>query len=169
MKTQRNSLCHCNSGKKYKDCCLTKDQEKSATDKKFGATFTPPELVVQMLDKLPKSQFEDPTKTFLDPSCGNGNFLVEILKRKIANKHPILLALLTTYGIEIQENHAEECRQRLYDIAINDGRVYNEESKELFKSIINHNIVCADTLKFDISTWGGKGQHWLWNINKLTK
>jgi type I restriction-modification system DNA methylase subunit len=51
--------------------------------KQRGEVFTPPKLVKQMLRKLPKSVFIDPTKTFLDNSCGNGQFLFAVMKRKM--------------------------------------------------------------------------------------
>ena len=57
-------------------------------DKRIQATaehFTPTELVQKMLDSLPKELFIDPTKTFIDPACGDGQFLGEVLIRKLEN------------------------------------------------------------------------------------
>ena len=52
--------------------------------KQRGEVFTPPKLVKQMLGKLPQSVFMDPKKTFLDNSCGNGQFLTADLKKKMS-------------------------------------------------------------------------------------
>jgi hypothetical protein len=56
--------------------------------KATGEVFTPTPLVQEILDRLDPSLFQDPTKTFLDPTCGDGQFLGEVLIRKIENGHP---------------------------------------------------------------------------------
>lgn len=53
-----------------------------------GEVFTPQNLVIEMLDKLPPETFTDPTKTILDSSCGNGQFLAEVLKRRLQTFSP---------------------------------------------------------------------------------
>ena len=102
--------------------------------KKTGEVFTPPELVNEMLDKFPPEKWSDPTETFLDPSCGNGNFLVEIKKRLLASgideKHILENQI---YGVDIMPDNVRECRIRLgLTPDGNDG-----------------NIVCADALRYD--------------------
>ena len=52
-----------------------------------GEVFTPTSLVDEMLDKLPSELFKDKSKTFLDNSCGNGQFLFAVLKRKLQNEY----------------------------------------------------------------------------------
>ena len=47
----------------------------------FGEVFTPPELINEMLDKLPLDTWSDKTKTFFDPCAGKGNFPIEVIKR----------------------------------------------------------------------------------------
>jgi len=95
---------------------LTKSK---ARVKQLGEVFTPPELVNEMLDRLPPELWADPTKTYIDPACGTGNFLVEVVRRKIACGSTPLQALETTYGIDIMEDNVEECRQRMLDTAGN--------------------------------------------------
>jgi type I restriction-modification system DNA methylase subunit len=56
----------------------TYSKEKSD---KHGEVFTPPELINEMLDKLPQEIFSDPTKTFFDPCAGKGNFPIYIVKK----------------------------------------------------------------------------------------
>ena len=63
--------------------CPTKREHRS---KRNAEVFTPPTLVKQMLDKLPEQLWED-GKTFCDPACGNGNFLIAILWRKLELGH----------------------------------------------------------------------------------
>lgn len=50
--------------------------------KATGEIFTPTPLVNEILDKLPSSTLSDPSKSVLDPACGNGQFLIEVLKRR---------------------------------------------------------------------------------------
>ena len=63
--------------------------------KSTGEVFTPTPLVQEMLEQIPVEQFTDPTKTFLDPSCGDGQFLGEVLIRKMENGSTFEQALST--------------------------------------------------------------------------
>ncbi|MBQ1576316.1 MAG: N-6 DNA methylase [Oscillospiraceae bacterium] len=109
----------------------------------FGEVFTPLHIVKQMLDLIP----HDGTtidSTYLDPACGNGNFLAEILRRKLAlckTEKDGVLAVSSVYGIDIQQDNVEECKLRLYDL-------YAERFGEnwLVALILEANIICGDTL-----------------------
>jgi SAM-dependent methyltransferase len=114
--------------------------------KELGEVFTPTELVIQMLTKLPTGLQgvwqED--KTFLDPTCGNGQFLAAILiiKIQLGHKDP----LSTIFGVDIMEDNVIACRERLLEIA--------GHSKKNIKWV-ERNIVCADGLTYDYDF----GQH----------
>ena len=114
--------------------------------KATGEVFTPPALVNEMLDKLPSDCWTDATKTYLDPACGNGNFLVEVLPRKIANGATPTQALSTTYGIDIMMDNVVECRQRLFKIAY---EANNNKFDRAWKDILTTNIAVGDALRFD--------------------
>src|SRR4051794_28922079 len=89
-----------------------------------GEVFTPEWLVKAMLD-LVKAETEIIKTTFLEPACGSGNFLVEILRRKLAaverdygkydfeRRHFALLGLMCIYGIELRGDNIGECRANL--------------------------------------------------------
>jgi type I restriction-modification system DNA methylase subunit len=114
----------------------TKTEEEKALAEKFkkvfGEVFTPTELVNEMLDKLPKEVWLDPTKTWLDPACGTGNFLLEVyrrlmdsLKEIIPNEEERREHILNNqiHGVELQERNVILCKMRLdpnddYDIHI---------------------------------------------------
>ena len=71
-------------------------------DKPFrGEVKTPVDLVNQMLDKIPQELFKSNTTTFLDPSFGNGTFLVEIIKRLRREGHSIENIQERVYGVEL--------------------------------------------------------------------
>jgi site-specific DNA-methyltransferase (adenine-specific) len=103
--------------------------------------FTPPFLIEEMLDKLPKTVWKDPIKTWLDPCAGLGNFSVLILKR--------LMKGLKTWqpDEELRKKHILE--NMLYHVEMNPEsveklqRVLNPEGK------YNLNIKCSDFLTFD--------------------
>lgn len=126
--------------------------------KQRGEVFTPDGLVNQMLGKLPWQIFSNPNKTFLDNSCGNGQFLAAVLKRKMwwmmkegwradyAHKQ----ALKTIYGVELDPKNAEECRKRL---------LVGSDSKEL-RAIVDHNIITADALDPKHEGWKEVGFYW---------
>ena len=84
---------------------------------KTGEVFTPMELCIQIVDALPLTEIKDPKSTFLDPSAGNGNFMIA-LKQKLINYHSenhILNHML--YAIELMEdNHNEMCLRLGVDV-----------------------------------------------------
>jgi len=104
--------------------------------KATGEVFTPTTLVQEILDQLPNSTFTDPTKTVLDPSCGDGQFLGEVLIRKIENGIDFETALSTIYGVDLMEDNVGLCRERLLC------------GREDLRHIVEQNIVCADGLRY---------------------
>jgi len=111
--------------------------------KKTAEVFTPTKFVQEMLDRLNGYDpilFTDPTKTFLDNSCGDGQFLSEVVIRKMERSGCSLeQALSTTYGVELMEDNVQLCKERL------EGPYPTEE----IKKILNKNIVCNDGLTYD--------------------
>lgn len=87
--------------------------------RKFAEVFTPDWLVRKMVDLLPDEAF-GAGKTVLEPACGDGAFLADILTRKLAKVAPgseeAFLALASLYGVEIQADNVAACRRRLLDI-----------------------------------------------------
>ena len=81
--------------------------------KRYGVFFTPPALVNEMLDHIPPELFRDPEKTFCDPTCGNGHFLVAVFQRKMAGGSSPIQALATTYGVDILPDNVLVTRHRL--------------------------------------------------------
>jgi hypothetical protein len=82
--------------------------------KQNGEVFTPTALVQEIIEKLPLDQFKDPTKTFLDPTCGDGQFLSEVMIKKMQNGSTYAQALGTTYGADLMEDNCKEVIRRLY-------------------------------------------------------
>ncbi len=90
----------------------------------FGEVFTAKREVDAMLDMLGEVPYRL-SATFLDPACGDGNFLIEILSRKLKTafddpesdartlERNSLIALSSVYGVDIQHDNAKECRLRL--------------------------------------------------------
>ena len=113
--------------------------------KQTAEVFTPTSLVQKMLDKLEEETpelFSNPTNTFLDNSCGDGQFLSEVVIRKMERSGCSLeQALSTTYGVEFMEDNVIECRKRLA----------GPEPTERILEILNKNIVCHDALTYDYS------------------
>lgn len=115
--------------------------------KELGEVFTPTPLVLEMLEKLPQETWE-PNKTFLDPTCGNGQFLAAVLITKISLGHDVTKALQSVYGVDIMQDNVDECRQRLLDIVQDIG---NTKITDKHKELVNHNILCKDGLEYDYS------------------
>ena len=105
--------------------------------KQNSEVFTPTALVQEMLDQLPKELFSDPTKTVIDNSCGDGQFLSEAIIRKLEGGLTLEQALSTTYGVELMMDNVMLCRDRLLC------------GHEEYRHIVTTNIVCHDALKYD--------------------
>lgn len=130
--------------------------------KDHGEVFTPDFIVNDMLD-LVKNETERIESRFLEPACGDGNFLAPILERKLAIvekkykkiqtefERMSLLAISSIYGVELLQDNVWACVERLYKI-VNDlyTKLYKEKSKNEFrksaKFILNRNILQGDAL-----------------------
>ena len=120
--------------------------KSKARVKELGEVFTPAALVTEMLDKLPADCWL-PDKTFLEPSCGNGNFLVQILQRKLNNNHQPLQALSTIYGVDIMKDNVVESRKRMLQIAIDGGLDWEGPDLRKAVKILKRNIRQGNTLE----------------------
>lgn len=98
--------------------------------------FTPTWLVEQRLDTINKIEFIDSTKTFLDPACGDGQFLASVLYRKLKNDIDFEAALSTIYGVDLMPDNVKLCQDRLLC------------GREDLRHIVEKNIVCADGLRY---------------------
>ena len=147
-----------------------------------GEVFTPSWLVEAMLD-LVKGETERIDSRFLEPACGSGNFLIPILKRKLAaveakygkasdfeKQHYALLALMCIYGIELLADNIAECRANMLEVL---AEYLKLEPAHYFyhaaSHVISRNIVHGDALTMRtadgqpivFAEWGylGKGKY----------
>lgn len=127
-----------------------------------GEVFTSEREVNAMLD-LVKQETERIDSRFLEPACGTGNFLAEILNRKLKvvkkryskNKSDYekyaVLAITSIYGVDILEDNVLECRNRMFSI-FNDEYTKickedaNDECREAVRYILSRNILHGDAL-----------------------
>ena len=134
--------------------------KKRVTD--HGEVFTSEREVNAMLD-LVKQETERIDSRFLEPACGDGNFLSEILNRKLKivegryrksqnelDKYS-LVAITSIYGVELLEDNVERCRERLFEIylewynSVSNGQ-QNNKLFECVKFVLSKNIVHGDAL-----------------------
>ena len=127
-----------------------------------GEVFTAEREVKAMCD-LVKSETERIDSRFLEPACGEGNFLLEILARKLAvvkrkyhrsvydYERNSLLALGSLYGVDILYDNVIACRKRLYTYWDNQYKVVcrkkcSKETRQAARFILSRNIVCGNAL-----------------------
>lgn len=139
--------------------------KKRVRDK--GEVFTNEREVNAMLD-LVKQETERIDSRFLEPACGNGNFLIEILRRKLEvvksrykksqweYEKNGLIAVMSCYGVDIMPDNVLECQNRLFEY-------FEKEYKSLFKKnikqeyldivkfVLSKNILCGDALSMKTS------------------
>ena len=130
-----------------------------------GEVFTHEREVNAMLD-LVRHETERIESRFLEPACGTGNFLVEVLRRKLAvvarrfgtaqldYERNAVIAVGSLYGIDLLEDNVAECRTRLFGLFNADyTRRYGDRSsdacRQSVKYILQHNIVHGDALTFE--------------------
>lgn len=156
---------------------LVKSKQRVAD---HGEVFTPAWMVEAMLD-IVKGETERIDSRFLEPACGDGNFLVQILRRKLAavelkygksdfeRRHYALLALMCLYGIELLTDNIAQCRANL--LAIFAGYLNLDSSDDLYRAafyVLLQNLVHGDALTMraqgnrpiTFAEWGylGKGR-----------
>jgi len=126
-----------------KDSSQTKSEKRV---KQFGEVFTPTELIEKMMDQVPTSEWIDEKETFIDPACGNGNFLVEILNRRLTLGVSPDVAVENLYGIDIMPDNIVECHTRMLDVLEKHGHKSSD-----FLEVIKANIVLANSLEKEMS------------------
>ena len=127
-----------------------------------GEVFTAQREVNAMLD-LVKPETERIDSRFLEPACGNGNFLAEILRRKLRavearykrsaadyEKYAVL-AVSSIYGVDILRDNVEECRKRLFALwdeayAAHCRSECSDECRAAVRYILSRNILCGNAL-----------------------
>lgn len=145
-----------------------------------GEVFTPAWLVEAMLD-LVKAETERIDARVLEPACGSGNFLVPVLRRKLAavelkfggsefeKRHYALLGLMCVYGIELLDDNVGECRTNMLETLAN--YIGLDEEDELYQAatyVLSRNVIHGDALTMltytgqpiTFAEWGylGKGK-----------
>ena len=127
-----------------------------------GEVFTAQREVNAMLD-LVKQETERIDSRFLEPACGDGNFLAEILRRKLAAvkvrykknaadyEKYACLAVTSIYGVDILQDNVEECRKRLFAIwdeeyTANCKNECRGECRDAVRFILERNILCGNAL-----------------------
>ena len=127
-----------------------------------GEVFTAEREVNAMLD-LVGAETERIESRFLEPACGNGNFIAEVLRRKLAvvaaryRRSPdeyqryAFLAVSSIYGVDILADNVGECRERLFRIVEKDARSNIKGSIEpafldAVRYVLEKNILCGDAM-----------------------
>lgn len=128
-----------------------------------GEVYTNEREVKAMLDLVADQAFH-PASTFLEPACGTGNFLAEILRRKlftVAQKYKksqtdfernAIIAISSIYGIELLPDNVAECVERLYVIFAENyqaafPKTIKDECLRAARYILSQNILCGDALE----------------------
>lgn len=134
--------------------------KKRVTD--HGEVYTAEREVNAMLD-LVKQETDRIDSRFLEPACGNGNFLAEVLSRKLASvkrkykkstydyERNSILAVSSIYGVDILLDNVIDCRERMFGIWDEEYKLVckkecNDDTREAAKFILSRNIVCGNAL-----------------------
>ena len=142
---------------------MTNTQTKSKERvREHGEVFTAEREVKAMCD-LVKDETERIDSRFLEPACGDGNFLAEILIRKlevVKRKYKkstldyeknAVLTISSVYGVDIMQDNVLACRERLFKLWDKEYKAVckkdcNDQTREAVKFILTKNIVCGNAL-----------------------
>ena len=151
---------------------MTKQVKSKQRVAEHGEVFTAEREVKAMCD-LVKQETERIDSRFLEPACGDGNFLTEVLSRKLAvvkkkykkssydYERNSLLALGSIYGVDILLDNAIACRERLFTIWDKEYKKVckkecNDDTREAAQFILSRNIVCGNALSLRCVDENGK-------------
>lgn len=123
---------------------LIKSKERVSEN---GEVFTPEHIVSEMISLIDDVIWADKEYICLEPTCGNGNFVVQIVKKKLSCGLSIFQAINTTFGMDIMEDNIFECRERLLRICLEQEL----DSSKLFRLsciIVNNIFQVEDSLTY---------------------
>ena len=139
---------------------MSKQIKSKKRVKEFAEVYTNEREVKAMCDLIPKETWDNIESTFLEPACGNGNFLVEIYARKLERcktEKDGLKALASIYGVDIQSDNVAESRLRLVEMFVDKFPEANDIARLTALAIATNNIVCDDALNpktETVKSWG---------------
>lgn len=151
---------------------MTKQVKSKQRVADHGEVFTADREVNAMLD-LVKRETERVDSRFLEPACGDGNFVAEILRRKLEaakkrsippkKKKPLpmefekqsVIAVASIYGVDLMRDNVLACRERLYEIWNKEyeticKKEISEDCREAVRFILSKNIVCGNALSLKL-------------------
>ena len=127
--------------------------ERLSRKKGSGGTqevFTPYVLVKKMCEKVSEEDWKNPEKTFLEPSFGNGQFLIYIVYNRIQHGVSWKDTLSTLYGVELMADNVQETKDRIFKLL---DEMNVDYSRREAQEIMDHNLVCSDFFKWDFDNW----------------
>ncbi len=128
--------------------------------RQHAEVFANPREVKAMCDLILQEIWENIESTFLEPACGTGNFLAEIFERKLKlcqNVKDGLKALNSLYGVDIQQDNVDECRERLLGIFKAHFPEASDLALTVARKFLKTHIVCDDMLNPQtdiVKSWG---------------
>ena len=128
----------------------TRVSRRKDSDVNSQEFFTPYEIVKKMGDKIPEADWSNSEKTFLEPSFGNGQFIIYIIYNRILHGVSWKDALSTLYGVELMPDNVQETKDRIITLLSEMEIPFNKE--EAMK-IMDHNLVCSNFFDWDFENW----------------
>lgn len=126
-------------------------EERKSRKKKTQEIFTPYCIVKKLMDNISKEDWQDSTKTFLDPAMGNGNIILGILYRRIIEYGIDWRTTLSTlYGVELMQDNVDETKARIIDLL---DKLEIKYDKDVAYEIMNRNLVCSDFFEWNFEEW----------------
>ena len=128
------------------------DKRKARRKGKNGTQefYTPYSIVKKMCDKISDEDWQNPSKTFLEPALGNGQFVIYIIWNRIQHGIDWRTALQTLYGVELMQDNVDETHGRIIKLF---DALDIDYDKDIAMDIMLHNLVCHDFFTWNFEEW----------------
>ena len=129
------------------------NEERKARRKeeKSEEFFTPYSLVMKMCSKIPEEKWNDPDAEMLEPSMGNGNFVLAMIYLKIIHGSSWKQSLEHVFGVELFQQNVNECHNRVIDLL--KAMDLPDFDESIAREIMKENLVCSNFFNWDFLNW----------------
>lgn len=120
------------------------------TGKRTQEFFTPYSIVKRMCDKVSDEDWADPKKTFLEPSCGNGQFVIYMIYNRLQHGIDWKTALKTCFALDLMQDNIDEMKERVHKML---SQLCEDYNKAVATRIMDKNFVCHDFFTWNFEEW----------------
>ncbi len=125
-------------------------ERRKKSDINSNEFFTPYPIVKYMSERISEDDWKDPNKTFLEPTAGNGQFVLYIIYNRLKHGINWQTALETCFSVELYQDNVDECKDRVIGLLTALDIAFSEKTA---RDIMDYNFVCHDFFTWNFEEW----------------